>query len=86
MCTALGADRANLAPSEVDLSCTSWGVKLENPFLLSSSVVASTYEKNRPGLPAGLGGGVLQDHLQLHPPGGLSPLRRAGGGSLLLRL
>lgn len=48
MCTALGADRAkmeNLAPSELDLSCTFCGVKLENPFLLSSSVVASTYEK-----------------------------------------
>lgn len=30
--------------SEVDLSCDICGVKLENPFLLSSSVVASTYD------------------------------------------
>ena len=48
VCTALGADRAkmeDLAPDEVDLSCTFCGVRLENPFLLSSSVVASTYEK-----------------------------------------
>lgn len=31
--------------TEVDLSCNFLGVHLENPFLLSSSVVASTYEK-----------------------------------------
>ena len=34
-----------LPESAVDLSCTFVGVKLENPFLLSSSVVASTYDK-----------------------------------------
>lgn len=34
-----------LPESPVDLSCNFLGVHLENPFLLSSSVVASTYEK-----------------------------------------
>ena len=31
-------------PDQIDLSCDICGVKLENPFLLSSSVVASNYE------------------------------------------
>lgn len=46
--TALEEDCAKWEPVDetpVDLSCTFLGVKLENPFLLSSSVVASTYEK-----------------------------------------
>lgn len=34
-----------LPENKVNLSCSFLGVKLENPFLLSSSVVASTYEK-----------------------------------------
>ena len=34
-----------LPETPVDLSCNFLGVHLENPFLLSSSVVASTYEK-----------------------------------------
>lgn len=46
--TALKEDSAKwekLPNSQVDLSCDFLGVHLENPFLLSSSVVASTYEK-----------------------------------------
>ncbi len=45
---ALDEDRSDaepIAPTPVDLSCDFLGVKLENPFLLSSSVVASSYEK-----------------------------------------
>lgn len=38
-------DEAVLGDQTVDLSCDFLGVHLENPFLLSSSVVASTYEK-----------------------------------------
>ena len=48
ICTCLGEDRTRMeqvGDGPVDLSCTFCGVKLENPFLLSSSVVASTYEK-----------------------------------------
>lgn len=46
--TALQEDSAkweDIPESPVDLSCDFLGVHLENPFLLSSSVVASTYEK-----------------------------------------
>ena len=46
--SALREEREHMeAPGEgqVDLSSTFCGVKLENPFLLSSSVVASSYEK-----------------------------------------
>jgi len=46
--TALNDDSSKwvkLPNSPVDLSCDFLGVRLENPFLLSSSVVASTYEK-----------------------------------------
>ncbi len=46
--TSLHEDSATLEDipeTEVDLSCDFLGVHLENPFLLSSSVVASTYEK-----------------------------------------
>lgn len=46
--TALKEDSTNweeLPNSPVDLSCDFLGVHFENPFLLSSSVVASTYEK-----------------------------------------
>ncbi len=46
--TALKEDSTKweeLPNSQVDLSCDFLGVHLENPFLLSSSVVASTYEK-----------------------------------------
>ena len=39
------ADNLDIFDQEVDLSCTFCGYKLENPFLLSSSVVASSYEK-----------------------------------------
>ncbi len=45
---ALHEDKQAMEPipeTEVDLSCTFCGVKMENPFLLSSSVVASSYEK-----------------------------------------
>ena len=48
VCEALADDRTRMEDvggAAVDLSCTFCGVKLENPFLLSSSVVASTYEK-----------------------------------------
>ena len=46
--TALREDSAaweDIPEAPVDLSCDFLGVRLENPFLLSSSVVASTYEK-----------------------------------------
>ncbi len=46
--TALNEDSAawpDIPEAPVDLSCEFLGVRLENPFLLSSSVVASTYEK-----------------------------------------
>ncbi len=46
--TALSEGRRtwdDIPASPVDLSCDFLGVHLENPFLLSSSVVASTYEK-----------------------------------------
>ncbi len=46
--TALYEDSASwdsIPETSVDLSCDFLGVHLENPFLLSSSVVASTYEK-----------------------------------------
>lgn len=45
---ALKNDSKNFEPvpeTPVDLSCDFLGVHMENPFLLSSSVVASTYEK-----------------------------------------
>ena len=48
VCTALHGEKAGLeelGEAPVDLSSTFCGVKLENPFLLSSSVVASSYEK-----------------------------------------
>lgn len=48
ICTALHGEKAGLeelGEAPVDLSSTFCGVKLENPFLLSSSVVASSYEK-----------------------------------------
>lgn len=38
-------DMEPVTDAPVDLSCDFCGVRLENPFLLSSSVVASTYEK-----------------------------------------
>ena len=46
--TALHKDslaREQIPETPIDLSCDFLGVHLENPFLLSSSVVASTYEK-----------------------------------------
>lgn len=46
--TALQEDRLKweeIPETEVDLSCNFLGIHLENPFLLSSSVVASSYEK-----------------------------------------
>lgn len=46
--TALDKDRGSvrdIPETDVDLSTDFLGVRLENPFLLSSSVVASTYEK-----------------------------------------
>ena len=48
VCTALHGEKTGLeelGEAPVDLSSTFCGVKLENPFLLSSSVVASSYEK-----------------------------------------
>ena len=46
--TALHEDSSGweqLQETPVDLSCSFLGIHLENPFMLSSSVVASTYEK-----------------------------------------
>lgn len=48
ICAALWEDRRKMEDvgnDPVDLSCTFCGVRLENPFVLSSSVVASSYEK-----------------------------------------
>lgn len=48
LCAALQEEKENMEPLgdvPVDLSSTFCGVRLENPFLLSSSVVASSYEK-----------------------------------------
>lgn len=48
LCADLQEEKENMAPLgdvPVDLSSTFCGVRLENPFLLSSSVVASSYEK-----------------------------------------
>ena len=48
VCTVLCGEKAGLeevGEAPVDLSSTFCGVKLENPFLLPSSVVASSYEK-----------------------------------------
>jgi len=45
--SALSEDKKRMEPlpnGRSDLSCTFCGVRLENPFLLSSSVVASSYE------------------------------------------
>lgn len=44
----------------VDLSCDFLGVHLENPFLLSSSVVASTYEKISRAFDAGWAGACFK--------------------------
>lgn len=56
---ALRGERENLEElweGEVDLSSTFCGVRLENPFLLSSSVVASSYEKIARAFEAGWAG------------------------------
>lgn len=48
ICTALGRDAAqlgDLGDAPVELECEFCGVRLVNPFLLSSSVVASDYER-----------------------------------------
>ena len=45
---------------EVDLSCDICGVKLENPFLLSSSVVASTLDMCRRAFAAGWAGAAFK--------------------------
>lgn len=45
---------------EVDLSCDICGVKLENPFLLSSSVVASTLDMCRRAFEAGWAGAAFK--------------------------
>lgn len=48
VCSALYEERAHmeaLGDAAVDLTCRFCGVTLENPFLLSSSVVASSYDK-----------------------------------------
>jgi len=46
--------------NEVDLSCDFCGVKLENPFLLSSSVVASSYDKIARAFEAGWAGAAFK--------------------------
>ncbi len=50
----------NIPESPVDLSCDFLGVHLENPFLLSSSVVASTYEKIARAFEAGWAGACFK--------------------------
>lgn len=49
-----------LPNKDVDLSCTFCGIKFENPFLLSSSVVASTYEKIARAFDMGWGGACFK--------------------------
>lgn len=46
--------------TQVDLSCDFLGVHLENPFLLSSSVVASSYEKIARAFEMGWGGACFK--------------------------
>ncbi|MCH3918503.1 MAG: NAD-dependent dihydropyrimidine dehydrogenase subunit PreA [Spirochaetia bacterium] len=50
----------DLAPKEADLSCMFLNVRCENPFLLSSSVVASNYEMCRRALEMGWAGVVFK--------------------------
>ena len=58
------AEDAPLLPphkiEEVDLSCNLCGIHLENPFLLSSSVVASTYDMCARAFEAGWAGAVFK--------------------------
>ncbi len=61
--SALRDDRSVLPEhkiEEVDLSAEICGVKLENPFLLSSSVVASTYDMCRRAFEAGWAGAAFK--------------------------
>lgn len=54
--------RMEAAPgaAEIDLSCELCGIRLENPFLLSSSVVASSYEMCARAFEAGWAGAVFK--------------------------
>ncbi len=55
---SLGWER--LPETPVDLSCDFLGVSLENPFLLSSSIVASTYERIARAFDMGWAGACLK--------------------------
>jgi len=61
-CLRRDAERMEEAPGhiDVDLSCELCGIPLENPFLLSSSVVASTYEMCARAFDAGWAGAAFK--------------------------
>ncbi|MDC7250697.1 MAG: NAD-dependent dihydropyrimidine dehydrogenase subunit PreA [Sphaerochaetaceae bacterium] len=58
--TAATIENCDLTPKEADLSCTFMNVKCENPFFLSSSVVASNYEMCSNALKMGWAGIVFK--------------------------
>jgi dihydropyrimidine dehydrogenase (NAD+) subunit PreA len=53
-------EKWNLEPQKVNLSCTFMDIKCENPFFLSSSVVASNYEMCKNALEMGWAGIVFK--------------------------
>jgi len=61
-CLRQDAEQMEEAPryAEVDLSCEMCGISIENPFLLSSSVVASTYEMCARAFDAGWAGAAFK--------------------------
>lgn len=61
-CLRQDAEQMEEAPryAEVDLSCEMCGISMENPFLLSSSVVASTYEMCARAFDAGWAGAAFK--------------------------
>ncbi len=60
------AQYGNIPEAEVDLSTEICGVKLENPFLLSSSIVAGSYEKCARAFDMGWAGAVYKTVCLFH--------------------
>lgn len=58
--TALALENRDLISRKANLECTFLGIKCENPFFLSSSVVASNYEMCRNALEMGWAGIVFK--------------------------
>ena len=80
---ALQAARPSLEGMEkgaVDLSCDFCGVKLENPFVLSSSVVASSYEKIARAFDMGWAGACLKTVCDFIPREASPRYSALGGG------